>query len=114
MTVSRILMRSRHVSMRQTRLRAMLSLLVLSGPAAGAHLRVPKEGATIGGDPKNAEICIPDPGIAPRHARITRQGPGRYTLKDLESPFGVYLEGNKVSERALEDGDRLRISAETV
>lgn len=91
-----------------------LALVVLSGPAAGQYLRVPKDGGTIGRDEQANEICIPDPGLSRQHAKLEREKPTRFRVRDLESRYGVYLDGQKISEHVLADGDRLQLSGETV
>jgi diguanylate cyclase (GGDEF)-like protein len=96
------------------RVREDISILVLSGPAAGQYHRIPKDGGTIGRDPDQADIAIADPGISPKHARIERDQPQRFVVIDLDSRYGVYVEGDMVREQALRDGDRVQISGETV
>ena len=46
--------------------------------------------------------------VSRRHAVITVSGNG-YAVKDLRSQNGTYVNGDKVDERQLSDGDRLRI-----
>jgi diguanylate cyclase (GGDEF)-like protein len=91
-----------------------LALIVLSGPAAGQYHRVPKDGATIGRDEQANEICIADPGLSRQHAKIEREKPTRFKVRDLDSRYGIYLDGQKISEHVLSDGDRLQLSGETV
>lgn len=48
-------------------------------------------------------------GIEDRHALITRVESGHYEVEDLDSPAGVYVNGERVERtRALESGDVLR------
>src|SRR5688572_7444276 len=90
-----------------------ISVLVLSGPGAGRYHRLPRDGGTIGRDPDDADIWIPDPGVSRKHARIERALPTRFVLRDLDSRYGVYLEGTRITDVILRDGDRLQISGET-
>jgi diguanylate cyclase (GGDEF)-like protein len=91
-----------------------VSVLVLSGPSAGRYHRFPKNGGTIGRDPEETDICIDDPGISRKHAQIERSRPSHFIIRDLDSRYGIFVDGVKVREHALSDGDRLQISGETV
>lgn len=91
-----------------------LSIFVLSGPGAGQFLRVPKDGGVIGRDKSQAEVWIDDPGLSPKHARLERRGPSMFVVRDLDSRYGVYRDGKKISEHTVDDGDRLQLSGETV
>lgn len=55
-------------------------------------------------------IVIPDPNASRRHAEIVNEGT-RYFLKDLGSTNGTYVNGSKVKERDLKDGDKIAIGA---
>jgi diguanylate cyclase (GGDEF)-like protein len=88
------------------------SVLVLSGPLSGQFYKIPRNGGVIGRDP-DVEIRVPDPGISRRHAEILRDNDGHYVLRDLESRYGVYVEGEKITEQRVSDGDRLQLSGET-
>ena len=57
-----------------------ISIFVVAGPSAGQHLRVPKDGGTIGRDKGEAEIIIDDPGLSRVHARIVRTGPSTFVV----------------------------------
>ncbi len=89
------------------------SVLVLSGPLSGQFYKVPRLGGVIGRDPE-VEIRLPDPGISRRHAEISRNDEGHYVLRDLESRYGVYVEGERITEKRVLDGDRIQLSGETV
>lgn len=89
-----------------------VSILVLSGPASGHFHRVPRSGGVIGRDP-DVEIRIADPGISRRHVSIDRNETGHYEVHDLDSRYGLYVEGRRVKRHILEDGDRLQLSGET-
>ena len=89
------------------------SVLVLSGPLAGQFYKIPRSGGVIGRDPE-VEIRLLDPGISRRHAEILRDDDGHYILRDLDSRYGVYVEGERITELRVRDGDRLQLSGETV
>ncbi len=89
-----------------------LALLVVSGPAAGAYFRIPREGAVLGrGD--EATVKIADPGLSRAHARLVPNGRG-FVIEDLHSRYGIYIEGEKTQHQPLRDGERVQLSAETV
>jgi len=56
------------------------------------------------------QIQISRPGVSRVHAVITANATG-FTLKDLESQNGTYVNDERITERLLEDGDRIRIAS---
>lgn len=68
---------------------------------------VPPAGLSIGrrGD---CGIVLPAPEVSREHARIRLEG-GRWLLCDLGSANGTWIDGERIAERALADGDRIRI-----
>ena len=65
------------------------------------------EPLAIGRDPQN-DVVLDDRRVSRRHAEI-RLRLGRYTLYDLQSTNGTYVNGRRVAEMVLSDGDRLSI-----
>jgi FHA domain-containing protein len=65
------------------------------------------EPCSIGRDPQN-DVVLDDRPISRKHAEI-RLRLGRYTLYDLQSTNGTYVNGRRVAEVVLADGDRLSI-----
>jgi pSer/pThr/pTyr-binding forkhead associated (FHA) protein len=63
--------------------------------------------ATIGWDPACA-VRVRDPQAAREHAGIVRRGTG-LVLRNLDSRHGILVNGARVDERVLEDGDTVRI-----
>jgi hypothetical protein len=66
---------------------------------------------TIGRSPAN-DICISDDAVSRRHAKVvmTEQG---FTIVDLNSENGVWVNGERVKERLLADGDSVEIGPGT-
>ena len=62
---------------------------------------------TIGRDGEN-HVVLTDDFASSRHARIERKPTG-FLLRDLRSRNGTYLNGARVFEALLNDGDRIRI-----
>ncbi len=54
------------------------------------------------------QIVIPDPNVSRYHARVENLG-SRYILKDLASTNGTFVNGTKVDERILKNGDVIMI-----
>ena len=65
------------------------------------------EPLAIGRDPQN-DLVLDDRRVSRKHSEI-RLRLGRYTLYDLQSTNGTYVNGRRVAEMVLSDGDRLSI-----
>ncbi len=61
----------------------------------------------IGRDPQN-DIVLDDRPVSRKHAEI-RLRLGRYTLYDLQSTNGTFVNGRRIAEVVLSDGDRITI-----
>lgn len=61
----------------------------------------------IGRDPDNA-MCIDSLAIAPRHA-IVQTGPDGVLIRQVDPDHPVFINGCKISEHRLQDGDRIHI-----
>jgi len=66
----------------------------------------------IGSDPQ-CDIHIDSLAVHARHAAITTEG-GNSVLRDLESPEGTFVNDEKITERALEDGDLIQVGKHTL
>lgn len=62
---------------------------------------------TVGRDPKN-DIVLDDRRVSRRHAEV-RLRLGRYTLYDLQSTNGTFVNGRRIAEMVLSDQDRITI-----
>ena len=76
-------------------------------PAERRRLALAGEPLTIGRDPEN-DLVLDDRRVSRRHAEI-RLRLGRYTLYDLQSTNGTFVNGRRVAEVVLSDGDRIAI-----
>lgn len=90
-----------------------MSLLVVSGPCAGKYFKIPDRGGVIGRD-EDVEVQLTDPGVSREHAELLRTEEGNFEIVDLDSRYGVYVEGDRIEKRQLQDGDRIQLSGETV
>lgn len=89
----------------------MAWLRILSGHGEGATFDLGQRTFTLGRSPGNlVQVVAPD--ISRRHCQFRWDG-SRYTIQDLNSENGVLVNGLRVGEQALADGDRITIG-ETV
>jgi two-component system, cell cycle response regulator len=83
---------------------------------AGAHLGeiFPVEGEMIiGRDPESNLRLAEDEGVSRRHARVSPVADGAL-LADLGSQNGTFVDGERVQERVLKEGMKIRIGQTTV
>jgi hypothetical protein len=69
----------------------------------GRQFVLDKSPVSLGRDPSN-DLVLHEPTVSGVHARLERQG-GTWLITDLHSSNGVRVNGERVQERALEDGD---------
>jgi len=115
------------MSEEKTSVHSIADLLAAEGQRHSAYLIVisAKSVATMGrmykldrpeivlGRSSEAEIQVEDDGISRKHAKVV-QGPGIYSLVDLGSTNGTYLNGSRVNVAELKDGDKLQLGSNTV
>jgi hypothetical protein len=78
-------------------------------PATGAPVEVRSERVLVGRDPA-ADVVLNHPSISRRHAVIERRG-AFWVVLDQQSANGTWIDGRRVTEAALETGQRLRLGA---
>ncbi len=82
-------------------------LAAVSGKLKGAVFAVGDEPLVIGRDTA-AGLCIADASVSRRHSRIEKNETG-FSITDLESLNGTFVNDVPVKNRLLEHGDRVRI-----
>lgn len=87
-------------------------LLVLSGPQFGELVELVPGRECVIGRRAEADVFVQDDGVSRRHASVTA-GQGQATLRDLGSQNGTYVEGQRVEEATLLDGQRFQLGAHT-
>jgi hypothetical protein len=73
----------------------------------GSPVQLGPDPVLIGRDPQN-DLVLDDRRVSRKHAEV-RLRLGRYTLYDLQSTNGTYVNGRRVAERVLDDGDKISI-----
>jgi predicted component of type VI protein secretion system len=77
--------------------------------AGGAALDLRAERVVLGRDP-GVDIVLNDPSVSRRHAVIERRGVF-WVVLDQQSANGTWLDDRRVTEAALQGGQRLRLGA---
>jgi pSer/pThr/pTyr-binding forkhead associated (FHA) protein len=76
-------------------------------------VEVTKERFVLGRSKSQADLVLDDANVSRQHAAIERVGDAWY-LADLGSTNGCYIEGQRISRRALADGDVIEITTHQI
>src|SRR5262245_23605427 len=87
-------------------------IIFLSGPLMG-KMHLLEEGMITLGRVGEVDIPINDLGISRKHCAILFHK-GQAILKDLGSTNGTFLNGQRVDEAGLREGDKIQISSSTI
>jgi hypothetical protein len=88
-------------------LTSQAALTVTRGVGKGARFMVDKKTTIIGrGD--DCDIIVAEAVVSRHHTKIVRMGP-KYFLYDLKSTNGTLVNGQRVEQHVLEDGDEIQI-----
>jgi diguanylate cyclase (GGDEF)-like protein len=87
-------------------------LIVLAGSNVGEMYRL-EEPETVLGRGSNSTIRLNDDGISRRHARLL-QVAGEVLIEDLKSANGTLVNGETITQRTLQDGDKIRLGSTTI
>jgi hypothetical protein len=80
---------------------------------AAARFQSQPQVTRIGRRPDN-DIVISDLGVSKHHAELRRTPAGRYSITDLGSHGGTYVNGTRVSQQELNEGDVVAIGHATL
>jgi pSer/pThr/pTyr-binding forkhead associated (FHA) protein len=83
------------------------SLVPLDAGQGQAAIRLGSDTCIIGRS-EECDIALPDKSVSKRHAELAGS-PTHWTVRDLGSSNGVWVNGEKVGEVRLESGDRLKL-----
>ena len=85
----------------------MAKLIVNPTSSSRREIHLSRTLVSIGRDPSN-DLVLPDAMVSRRHAVIEYRG-SQYYLRDCNSSNGSLVNGDRVSERNLRDGDLVAI-----
>jgi hypothetical protein len=83
---------------------------VLRDPTS--KVRIQSQVMRIGRHPSN-DIVVSDLGVSKQHAELRRTPAGRFSIIDLGSHHGTYVNGTRVSRQELKEGDIIAIGHAT-
>lgn len=86
-------------------------LVFAGGPKDGQRIALEKKRLTFGRNAKNTFVFDDDNGVSGYHCEVAREG-GAYVLRDLGSTNGTLVDGEQVTEIALQHGNRIRIGGQ--
>ncbi len=84
------------------------TLVVATGDDVGTTYAVGQEDSVIGRSLDTA-IRVDGQGVSRYHARLSRNEYGLVVVSDLDSSNGTFVNGQRVEEAVLRNGDRLRL-----
>jgi Nif-specific regulatory protein len=70
-----------------------------------------KDGPLFMGRDASNQVEVGDPAVSRKHCSIREVSSGNFEIADLDSHNGTSVNGTKVSRRAIEHGDRIRIGS---
>jgi len=82
-------------------------LVVRRGPNAGSRFLLDSDLTLVGRHP-DSDIFLDDVTVSRRHAEFYRQG-GRFTVRDVGSLNGTYVNRERIEEADLSGGDEVQI-----
>jgi hypothetical protein len=82
-------------------------LIVKRGPNAGSRFLLDSELTTAGRHP-DSDIFLDDITVSRRHAEFYRH-PGGFTVRDVGSHNGTYVNRERIEEATLRDGDEVQV-----
>ncbi len=82
-------------------------LIVKRGPDAGSKYVLDRDVTRVGRHPES-DIFLDDITVSRRHAEFIRDSAG-YTIKDVGSLNGTYVERERIEEAELSSGDEVQI-----
>lgn len=81
--------------------------MVNQGAKAGARYALDSDVVTVGRDP-SSDIFLDDITVSRRHAEVARDG-ARYSIRDVGSLNGTYVNRRLVDQGELNEGDEVQV-----
>ena len=88
----------------------MASLFVIRGRDSGQHFELLSASTTLGRESTN-QIQLHDTEVSRHHARLDRGTDGSWSLVDLNSSNGSFVNSQRVSKHNLVSGDRIQLGS---
>ncbi|MBI4391065.1 MAG: FHA domain-containing protein [candidate division NC10 bacterium] len=88
-----------------------LTLTVLEGPDTGNRITLARTRTILGR--RDAHVLLNDPEVSGLHAAIAVDG-SRYSIRDLRSTNGTFLNGKRIEEAQLAHLDEVRLGRTTL
>ena len=86
------------------------TLLIINGPNRGARFDVARADALLIGRSVGTHIRVDDTEMSRQHAKVLEDR-GVYRVVDLKSANGTFVNGQRVTEHTLVNGDSIRLGA---
>jgi pSer/pThr/pTyr-binding forkhead associated (FHA) protein len=83
-------------------------LLVKRGPNAGSTFLLEGDATSVGRAPES-DVFLDDVTVSRKHAQIVRRPDGSFSVTDVGSLNGTYVNGEQVDETKLATGDEVQI-----
>ncbi|MGH2514172.1 MAG: FHA domain-containing protein, partial [Ktedonobacterales bacterium] len=83
-------------------------IVVRQGKEPGRIFEVRKDRLTIGRS-RESDIFLEDLAVSRLHTTVARDNSGRYLLRDENSANGTYVNGQRISEHVLDEGDEIQV-----
>ena len=102
-----------HGGTRQGRHDMTRERLAITGGGRSGQVELDPEGLLIGRSPQ-CDLSLPDRHVSTEHARVFQDPFGRWIVEDLGSKNGVWVDGQRITARALLPGERVVIGPYTL
>ena len=89
------------------------ALVEKAGKNPGAEYPIRKERITIGRH-RDSDIFLEDLAVSRLHTTVMRDASGQCVLRDENSANGTFVNGQKVMEHVLRDGDEVQVGQTTL
>ncbi|RME82100.1 MAG: FHA domain-containing protein [Planctomycetota bacterium] len=84
-------------------------IVIIQGKEAGKKHLLDKRHVFEVGRASSSAIQLPDESVAMNHCRIYREEDNSYTLYDLNTVAGTFVNGVKIEKQTMKDGDRIQL-----